>query len=464
MRLTSSEMNSLVKVISREMGLHYPPNRHDELMNGIRKVALALQDKYTLESIIKQIISGNGINPEIFRELSVALTINETYFFREEPTIQFILNIIIPEIINYEGEYKIWSAGCSSGEEPYTLAILLKENLPQVKFNNVTIKATDISPKALEKAKKGEYSEWSFRETSSFVRQKYFQKRAKLWQISDTIKEKVEFSILNLAIDSYPSHMIGQFNLILCRNVLIYFSNTTSAIIANNLHNTLRENGWLVTSQVELNDQIFAKFSRASEGNGFFYKKTSILQTPSSTVVSQDIPTEISTYKKDITKFRQQLLQHKKLKKSEEHKAKLISNLENPDNGESQKVMYNKARELAGKREYSESMKILDELMSQNHFEADFFYLYGAILLEISERKRAIEYFKKCLYLKPGHLLSEYMLGVIYRQEGNHRLSYKYFNRAYENAIKEDPEKVLDNSEGLTAGYIAKELKIIMKL
>jgi chemotaxis protein methyltransferase CheR len=464
MGFTPSDMNSIAKVISQEMGLHYPPNRHDELLNGIRKTALALEGRFTIESIIDQIQSGKGIHPDIFRELSIALTVNETYFFREETTIQFIRNLIIPEILESKDHYNIWSAGCSSGEEPYTLAMLLKEHLPPEIFKDVTIKATDISPKALEKAKEGKYTEWSFRETPAALRNKYFHKVGKLWQISNVIREKVEFSILNLAKENYPSQMTGQYNMILCRNVIIYFSNETSKKIADNLHDTLKESGWLVTSQVELNDQIFGKFARIPEGNGFFYRKSKMAQTPHYPIISPEIQLRELHKQEDTAKFGKQLAKHREIKSQiySAHNKKIAGNTQNSKTNQPDKTQYKKALELAGSRQYTKSMIILEELMSRNHFEADFFYLYGVILLEINERERAIEYFKKTLYLDPGHLLSEYMLGMLYRQEGKETLSKKYLRRAFENASRENPEKMLDNLEGLTAGHIAEELRNIV--
>lgn len=463
MKLTPTEISHVATVISQEMGLHYPPNRYEELLNGIRKAAHALEGRFTMDAIIEQIQSGKGIHPEIFKELSVALTVNETYFFREKTAIKFIQNLIIPEIINSDNRYNIWSAGCSSGEEPYTLAILLKEHLPPNKFKNITIKATDISTKALEKAKEGKYTDWSFRETPPTVQEKYFHKKDKLWQISNEIREKVEFSILNLAKESYPSNMRNQYDVVLCRNVIIYFSNETSKKIANNLYETLKENGWLITSQVELNDQIFEKFSKVHEDNGFFYRKHTIQQSLTHSANTSTVKHETPHKQGIINKLREQLIRHKTQIKKELQDNSTCKEPD-PKNNQSHNNLYNKAIELASKRQYKESMRILELLMSQDQFKADFFYLYGAILLELNEKERAAEYFKKCLYLNPRHLLSEYMLGMIYRQEGKHTLSQKYLKRAYNNASREDPQKIVDNSEGLTAGHIAEELKNFMQI
>ena len=186
---------------------------------------------------------------------------------------------IMPEIIQKAEKenrgIKIWSAGCSSGEEPYSIAILIKEHFPELNPSKFTIMATDISPKAINKAISGNYTEWSFRETSDSIRKKYFQNVNGSWNISPEIKRMVNFTYLNLAKNSFSSQLIGAVNVdvIFCRNVLMYLSPDIIKKAAENFHNSLNDGGWFITSQVELNDEYFSIFDKVYFDSGVFYKK-----------------------------------------------------------------------------------------------------------------------------------------------------------------------------------------------
>jgi len=262
-------------IIGQELGLHYPNNRLQELLRGLERTSELFQGKYSTISIIEEIIKAKSIPQYLYSQLSTALTINETYFFRETPAIDLFKTVIISEIKKSGGNYKIWSAGCSSGEEPFTLAIIIKEMLPAHIAKNIKIIATDISSKALNKAKEGVYTEWSFRETPQNIKNKYFKAVDSRWLISEEIKEMVSFSHLNLISENFPSPSMGidNLNLIFCRNVLMYFSIDSIKVVINKFHNSLCEGGWLITSQVELNNELFSNFGKINVFNGFFYIK-----------------------------------------------------------------------------------------------------------------------------------------------------------------------------------------------
>ena len=268
-------------IIGQELGLHYPNNRLQELLRGLERTSELFQGKYSTISIIEEIIKAKSIPQYLYSQLSTALTINETYFFRETPAIDLFKTVIISEIKKSGGNYKIWSAGCSSGEEPFTLAIIIKEMLPAHIAKNIKIIATDISSKALNKAKEGVYTEWSFRETPQNIKNKYFKAVDSRWLISEEIKEMVSFSHLNLISENFPSPSMGidNLNLIFCRNVLMYFSIDSIKVVINKFHNSLCEGGWLITSQVELNNELFSNFGKINVFNGFFYIKEEIVHS-----------------------------------------------------------------------------------------------------------------------------------------------------------------------------------------
>ncbi|NKB18258.1 MAG: chemotaxis protein CheR [Pseudanabaena sp. CRU_2_10] len=168
--------------------------------------------------------------------LTLLLTTGETYFFRDRGQLNLIQEAILPEIIARKHQaqaisqtkpsLRIWSAGCSTGEEPYSLATIVKELIPNYLNWNLLILGTDINTESIAKAKMGSYSEWSFRMVSPTIKQQYFSYQDKSWQLDDRIRRMVKFQPGNLLTDDYPSLNSDIYNMdiIICRNVFIYFN------------------------------------------------------------------------------------------------------------------------------------------------------------------------------------------------------------------------------------------------
>ena len=163
--------------VSENIGLEYTPERMKDLEKGII-TACFREGLSDTESCLKWVRSADNINEKI-HALALSLTIGETYFFRDKNLFRFLRDEFFPRLITRAREHgnsiRIWSAGCSSGEEPYSLSILLYELIPDIKDWNIQILATDINNDALDKAKKGEYSSWSFRDNLFIIKDNFFQ-------------------------------------------------------------------------------------------------------------------------------------------------------------------------------------------------------------------------------------------------------------------------------------------------
>ncbi|MBF0316748.1 MAG: tetratricopeptide repeat protein [Nitrospirae bacterium] len=192
-----------------------------------------------------------------WRHLIESLTTGESYFFRDRGQFEILRTHIFPELIRRkEGQktIRIWSAGCATGEETYSIAIELFELLPRVRHFNTTIIGTDINPKAVERARTAIYNDWSFRMVDPEVKRRYFVKKHDGWHLDKQIKDMVTFQVGNLVTDSYPhqSKDICDMDLIVCRNVFIYFDKDTVASIIGKFTDTLNESGYLLTGHAEL--------------------------------------------------------------------------------------------------------------------------------------------------------------------------------------------------------------------
>ena len=193
---------------AEQLGLHFPPQRWRDLEKGLKAAApeLGFADKAVLE----QISFVDADNKRFTGRWASHITIGETYFFREKGIFEALEWQILPQLIDSrrlkDRRLRIWSAGCASGEEAYSIAILLHKILPDMLDWRITVLATDVSQRALQKAEEGVYTQWSFRGTPAWLVEKYFNRvKGDRWEIMPWIKEMVTFSYLNLAADPFPS-------------------------------------------------------------------------------------------------------------------------------------------------------------------------------------------------------------------------------------------------------------------
>lgn len=216
-----------------------------------------------------------------WRKLVSLLTVGESYFFRDRGQFQVLREHILPELISRqqtEGLLNIWSAGCSSGEEAYSIAIVIDELIPDRKDTKIVIRGTDINDEAIEKAREGVFPKWSFRGVDSELQRKYFRRHKGGLQIIDEIREMVEFGFGNLLeIPTDVGAGFRRMDLIVCRNVFIYFSTESIARVISGFTGILNEGGYLITGHGELfgqSHEIRHLKTRALPESVFYQKPT----------------------------------------------------------------------------------------------------------------------------------------------------------------------------------------------
>jgi len=204
------------------------------------------------------------------------LTTNETYFFRESFQLKAFTDEIIPEMVLKKGAcsekiLRIWSAGCSTGEEPYTIAILLLER-PELAGWKIEIIGTDISQRVLHQARKGVYGNSSFRVTEPLYKSRYFHEQDGGYRVADRIREFVTFSRLNL-YDQNRFLFLGKMDIIFCRNVIIYFDQLAKKRVIENFYSTLQPGGFLLLGHSESLMNITTAFKLRHFKNDMVYEK-----------------------------------------------------------------------------------------------------------------------------------------------------------------------------------------------
>jgi len=212
------------------------------------------------------------------QELINLVTINETYFFRDFPQLQVfaencLTDVVTRKIENGDKSLKIWCAGCSSGEEPYSLGIILKEILHDTKDWDISITASDIDRNILDKAEKGIYDERSVKDTPFEYLNKYFTIKSKgFYEVKDIIKNMVNFELLNLSDNSHIRSRKG-YDFIFCRNVLIYFDDVSRRFVVDHFYNALKKGGYIFLGSSESLSRITTAFKLKRMNNFLVYCK-----------------------------------------------------------------------------------------------------------------------------------------------------------------------------------------------
>lgn len=216
-----------------------------------------------------------------FHSLMNLVTTNETSFFRNEPQLlsfsDEVLPLLIDEKKNGKGSkrIRIWSAGCSTGEEPYTLGIMLLQKLGGLPGWNMEIVANDISEQVLQNARRGEYNGITLRNVSSDMLNRYFSKAGDTYRINPEVKALISFSQMNLN-DPRKISMHSNFDVIFCRNVMIYFSDEVKKQLVRGFYNALRPGGYFYIGHSETLHGISKAFKLVYFKNALVYHKEAV--------------------------------------------------------------------------------------------------------------------------------------------------------------------------------------------
>ncbi len=266
------------KLVADRFGLHFSEKRRADLERGVRQAFAAspCSDMGEYYNLLMHPDRG-----QLYMEQLVnAITIGESYFFRNSAQFDALAQYVFPEIIQRRKALRtlrIWSAGCANGEEPYSIAILLRELIPDIDDWTVTILGTDINTEVLDRARKGLYSEWAFREERARqLRHIYFRQVNGRYQLIPEILRMVTFKPLNLAGPEYPAYETNTMfmDLILCRNVMIYFSSLVMQEAVNKFYDALVDTGWLVVGHSEHSLTIFQRYKVRNFPGAILYQRS----------------------------------------------------------------------------------------------------------------------------------------------------------------------------------------------
>lgn len=489
--IAESQWPPLSEFIARRMGLHFPRERRDDLQRGLAGAAqeFGLPDAAACADWLLAVPPSEAQ----LQVLASHLTIGETYFFRDPQTLEALARTVLPDLIRLrrgrEQRLRIWSAGCCSGEEPYTLAILLHEALPDLSDWQVTITATDINPRFLHKAAAGVYGEWSFRNAPAGLKERYFHRTADgRYAIAPRIRRLVDFSHLNLAQDAYPSLATGTnaMDIIFCRNVLMYFTPPQARTVIGNLHHALVEGGWLAVSPSEASQALFPEYTTVNFPGAIFYRKVDTVPAAQQRWTPEpwrEAPESVAPAIAAPAPWAPQLEAATTARPAPDASSPCI-----PAAARTPLTRAAVAEDLYQQGRYAEAADTLaptaadprafsllaraqanlgrlDEALSwcQRWIAADKLdpaghYLRAVVLLERGEPESARASLQRALYLEPDFVLAHFALGSLARSRGMAGEAERHFVNALHLLGRNRPEDLLPESDGLTAGRLTETI------
>lgn len=498
--LSESTIEGLRVFLLERLGLSYSENHDRDLT---RKIGYAAEEFGFSSSILfVEWLLSTKLNDEQLAKLASHLTIGETYFLREKKAFDFLEQIYLPALIHKrypkEKRLKIWCAGCATGEEAYSLAIVLEQSIPDFEVWDISILASDINPIFLEKAKQGVYTKWSFRSNSESFISKYFVKKGpNEFHILPRIKKMVSFAQINLADEGdleKNANTLG-VDIVFCRNVLIYFSPEGTRRLTENFYKSLIKGGILIVSPVEMSGMISPSFSKiqyagltiyqrgekAAEEDSFsiFNYPTRVQKPEDKIEIVKKEPKGIADNQSDLQRLKK-LLPDKILRATEPNKdgsydealslyqKGLFEEAEgllirivkgNQIDGKPAITLLAKIKANLGKLQEAE--ELCERAMKLDKLDSGLNYLMATVMQEQGNDVKAIDYLNKSIYLDPDFVLAYFLLGNLFMKAGKYENGEKSFRQAIKSLSKLKAEDILPESDGITVGRFSEILGAI---
>jgi chemotaxis protein methyltransferase CheR len=449
---TDSELLMVSDVVASRMGLHFPGERRAMLSRNLTSASkeFGFQD---ISRFIQWLLS-TELSKEQIMVLASHLTISETYFWREPQVFAALTDSILPELYqskkNKEKCIRIWSAGCSTGEEAYSIAIALHKTIKKIEDWKITILATDINPAALSKAEHGIYRNWSFRNCPDWLKTRYFNDLGdRRFEIIPEIKKMVTFQFRSLVDENTLPAISNKMDIIFCRNVLMYFTSDWVSKISQNLFQSLSEDGWFVVSSSELSSQVFPQFTPVNFPGAVLYQKSKNGSSYSLPLVSftakepQLLPTFSPLSPPPPTSSSPSLpitpssLKHPHPVPEETLADKIFS-----------------IRLLADQGHLEEALSFCNKAIESCKLAPEIYFLRASILQELNKNPEAIKSLKQAIYIDPEYVMGHFALGNLFIRQGNSKNAKRYFKNTLDLLNGCADEDILPESDGLSVKHI----------
>jgi chemotaxis protein methyltransferase CheR len=400
-------------------------------------------------------LSKQRTSQPLWQRFIPVVTVGETYFFRDQSQWNALRHSVLPRLIHERRaqgrrQLRLWSAGCSTGEEPYSMAILLRELISDFAAWDIHILATDLNVNNLERAREGQYRPWSFRmETPETVRQRWFIEEDGVYRIDPSIRAMVTFSSLNLAsfARSTAASSLIEMDTIFCRNVLIYFDQATTIEVIRRFHHALCDDGWLVLGASEGIVPMGQHFKTHLFDNAALFQKIPRLDgegmrslpLKDTLPASVSIPHSAST--PPITSDHKSAMA--------DHEPMTTGNLDRIE----------QALQAANREEWAEALRWLADAEKNDRLSPKVYYLRGVIELNQAEYEKALASLRRAIYCDANFVMARYTLGDVYHRQGDYKKASTEWKLTQTIVRDLEPQSRLPFCEDLTAEMFLEVLK-----
>lgn len=471
-------------LLSERYGLNFPEKRRPDLAHGVLQ-AFAASTCTNLDEYY-QLLFDPDKGAVYQQQLVNALTIGESHFFRNAGQFDALYQHVLPEIIErrrFLRILRIWCAGCAGGEEPYSIAIMLRELLPDFNEWAITILATDINTEALAHARRAQYSEWAFREARAKLwRPDYFTKVGNRYALSPEVSRMVTFAQLNLAGEQYPSFQTNTtfMDLILCRNVTIYFTSTVTQQVVGRFYDALLEGGWLVVGHAEHSLTTYRRFQARRYPNTILYQRIGqpasppedgewpAATPPDETLLAPEtlpagavfgeeslLPPESAVIPPAAPAEGDPLTQARELLSyghTEQARDLLLRTVAHPPAGAGASALLGQVYANLGV--WAEAERWCRQAIQLDNLALEPYYTLALVLQHQGRLVEALEAMKTVIYLDHTFTLGHYGLAALYHSQGRLPQALKSLDNARSLLLGCDSAGVVAGSGGITVGTL----------
>ncbi|HET8627163.1 MAG TPA: protein-glutamate O-methyltransferase CheR, partial [Thermomicrobiales bacterium] len=384
-----------------------------------------------------------GTRDDLLERLAARLTIGETHFFRVGPQIAALRDTVLPDLLGRraaERRLRLWSAGCSTGEEPYTLAILLREQLPAPEAWAIDLLGTDVSHPALAAARRAVYGEWSFRDTPEAIRERYFVREGRHWRLTDAVRRMVRFAHQNLAADGGPAPG-SDFDLIACRNVTIYFSAETTQRLYRRFAAALAPGGWLLLGPSDPVPESPGPLTPCYLPGAILWRRPLAGERPAAPAPARPAAAPAPR--------RQPAPAPKSVVGARPHRPAVAATPSAPPADAAEAVA--RVRELVAAGEPAAARDLAAGLAGSQPLATELHLLLGLLHLDAGAAEPALASLRRAVFLDGGHALAHASLGRAYLGLGDPARARAALLHARRLLAAEPGERAVPGGDGLTA-------------
>jgi len=479
--LTDQLLSRASAWITEAIGLHFPPTRWRDLRRAIASAAPELGFRSPLDCT--EWIAQGRLSPDQLDLLAPHLTVSETYFFRDSALFQYLESVLLPDLIQKKRAggmgLRLWCAGCCTGEEAYSLAILLHRLIPDLPRWNLSLLATDINIHALAKAREGCYNLWSFRGTSVWNDNRYFTAGpGKCFTVRPEIRATVRFEYLNLASTEYPALLNGtsSIDVLVCRNVLMYFDPGAARGTMARFADAITEEGWLIVAPSELPLVEKAQFASVHRENTILHQKSAprldatapppvakaIPMSPRRPIpparpaASPEAPVDRASTEASLSKAEALFAAH-------QHGAAweiaVSVTGESPARGRAIRLL---ARICADQGRLAEAQAWCDKVIAADRVDPAGYYLRALVFQERGLHVEAGDALRQTLYLDPDFIIAHFTLGALAHAMGNAAAAARHWRNTIQLLGRCAPEAPVPESDGLSAARLLEIIESLM--